>query len=181
MIFIIMGSWCFWYCYWSFEKRGTSPSIAAELHWNLEETRVQQNCPPPYSQFRSTTNITDTTTAALHWPNSTPAGTSTRSENWQYQKSRKYLWNPQCGFSHQGILNECISKYISKLGCREMTIPTYKWIKNFPTCQNNFLTCLINFHTYKWIQKKTSPTNQPTRGPERPFRCLDFLFFWIHL
>ena len=70
-------------------KKGTSPSIAAELHWNLEETRVQQNCPPPYSQFRSTTNITDTTTAALHWPNSTPAGTSTRSENWQCQKSRK--------------------------------------------------------------------------------------------
>ena len=46
--------------------------------------------------------------------------------------------------------------------------PTYP--KYFLTCQNNFLTCLINFTTYKWIHKKC---HSLTRGPERPFRCLD--------
>ena len=48
----------------------------------------------------------------------------------------------------------------------------------FPTCQNNSLTCLINFPTYKWFQKfRKKLSHQPTRGPERPFKCLDFTIF----
>ena len=76
------------------------------------------------------------------------------------------------------------------------------WVfPNFPPCQNNFTTCLINFPTYKGIQKKRakiifppakknfppassifllanefrkkSEKMSPTRGPERLFRCSD--------
>ena len=47
-------------------------------------------------------------------------------------------------------------------------------------CQNNFLTCLINFPTNKWIQKFSKKKSVPrTRGPERSFRWLDVLNFSV--
>ena len=42
---------------------------------------------------------------------------------------------------------------------------------NFLTCQNNFYHCKV-LHLPGWFPREKR--DQPTRGPERPFRSLDF-------